>query len=82
MNDFAISRSHAIVELRGEDYYLKDLGSSNGTYVNGKLIEDRGTLLRDGDAVRFARYDFIFLSVEGLFELLRKRSVAAIDSAP
>lgn len=82
MNDFAISRSHAIVELRGEDYYLKDLGSSNGTYVNGKLIDDRGTLLQDGDAVRFARYDFIFLSVEGLFELLKKRSVAAIDSAP
>ncbi len=82
INDFAISRSHALVELRGESYYLKDLGSSNGTYVNGKLIDDRGTLLEDGDTVRFARYDFLFLSSVGLFEMLKKRSVAAIDAAP
>lgn len=82
INDFAISRAHAVVELRGESYYLKDLGSSNGTYVNGKLIDDRGTLLEDGDTVRFARYDFLFLSAVGLFELLKSRSVAAIDAAP
>jgi hypothetical protein len=82
INDFAISRAHALVELRGESYYLKDLGSSNGTYVNGKLIDDRGTLLEDGDTVRFARYDFLFLSATGLFEMLRQRSVAAIDAAP
>lgn len=81
INDFAISRAHAVVELRGESYYLKDLGSSNGTYVNGRLIDDRGTLLQDGDIVRFARYDFILLSADGLFELLKKRSVAAIDAA-
>jgi hypothetical protein len=82
VNDFAISRSHAVVEIRGESYYLKDLGSSNGTYVNGYLIDDRGTLLEDGDTVRFARYEFQFLTAEGLFELLKKRSVAAIDAAP
>jgi pSer/pThr/pTyr-binding forkhead associated (FHA) protein len=81
MNDFAISREHAVVELRGDRYYLKDLGSSNGTYVGGKLIDDRGTLLQDGHAVRFARYEFNFLSVGALFELLKKRSVAAIDAA-
>lgn len=81
MNDFAISRSHAVVEIRGEIYYVKDLGSSNGTYVNGKLIDDRGTPLEDGDIVRFARYEFQFLSAEALFELLRQRSVAETDLA-
>lgn len=81
INDFAISRTHAVVEIRGEGYYLKDLGSSNGTYVNGKLIDDRGTLLEDGDTVRFARYDFLFLSTVGLFEMLKKRRVAALDAA-
>jgi hypothetical protein len=74
MNDYAISRAHAVVELRGESYYLKDLGSSNGTYVNGFLIDDRGTLLADGDMVRFARYEFQFLTASGLFELLKKRA--------
>lgn len=81
MNDYAISRAHAVVEIRGESYYIKDLGSANGTYVNGALIDDRGTLLEDGDTVRFARYEFLFLTVEGLYELLKKRSVAAIDAA-
>jgi len=80
MNDYAISRAHAVVEIRGESYYLKDLGSSNGTYVNGFLIDDRGTLLADGDTVRFARYEFQFLAASGLFDLLKKRSVAVIDS--
>jgi len=79
MNDFAISRSHAVVEIRGENYYLKDLGSSNGTFVNGKLIDDRGTLLENGDAVRFARYEFQFLAAEELFELLKRRSTSAMN---
>lgn len=73
MMDYAISRCHAEVEIRGEDYYLKDLGSSNGTYVNGKLIGDRGTMLHDLDLVRFARYEFQFLSAGGLYDLMRSR---------
>jgi hypothetical protein len=81
MNDVAISRAHAVVEIRGEGYYLKDLGSSNGTFVKGKLIDDRGTRLNDGDTVLFARYEFQFLTTEGLFDLLSKRSVAVIDAA-
>ncbi len=80
MMDFAISRCHAEVEIRGEDYYLKDLGSSNGTYINGRLIDDRGTLLQDCDTVRFARYEFEFLSAGSLFDLLRTRIHSGGDS--
>jgi hypothetical protein len=79
INDFAISREHAVVEIRGGSFYLKDLGSSNGTYVNGAAIDDRGTLLENGAAVRFARYEFQFLLAAGLYELMRERSVAASD---
>jgi hypothetical protein len=74
MMDFAISRAHASVELRGDGYFLKDLGSSNGTYVNGQLIDDRGTLLEDGDTIRFARYEFQYLSAGALYDLLRQRN--------
>lgn len=80
MMDFAISRLHAEVEIRGEDYYLKDMGSSNGTFVNGNLIDDRGLLLQDGDRVRFARYEFLFLSAGGLYSLMKRRAQDA--SAP
>ena len=76
MMDFAISRAHALVELRGDAYFLKDLGSSNGTYVNGKLIDDRGTLLEDGDTIRFARYEFQFLSAGGVYEMLKQRGAS------
>ena len=74
MMDFAISRAQAEVELRGEDYILKDLGSSNGTFVNGDLIDDRGVALRDGDRVRFARYEFQFLPAAWLYDLLKERA--------
>lgn len=73
MMDFAISRAHALVELRGDGYFLKDLGSSNGTYVNGDLIDDRGTRLDDGDSIRFARYEFQFLSAGAMYDLLKRR---------
>lgn len=81
INDFAISREHAVVEIRGGSFYLKDLGSSNGTYVDGSAIDDRGTLLENGATVRLARYEFQFLLAPGLYELMRQRSVSAFDSS-
>lgn len=81
VNDFAISREHAVVEIRGGSFYLKDLGSSNGTYVNGTAIDDRGTLLENGATVRFARYEFQFLLAPDLYELMRQRGLSALDSS-
>ena len=34
-----MSRKHAIVEFDGQDWTIGDLGSANGTYVNGAKIE-------------------------------------------
>src|SRR5882762_7938139 len=34
----AVSRHHAQILRRGDDYYIEDLGSSNGTYLNGKRL--------------------------------------------
>ena len=53
LNDSEASRQHS--EIRqddlGETFYLTDLGSSNGTYVNGKLIERQ--VLHSGDRIQF-----------------------------
>ena len=44
-----VSRVHAQVSLRNDDYYIEDLKSTNGVYVNG--IQISRCLLRDGDIV-------------------------------
>jgi len=50
--DLDVSARHAAVLKRPEGYVLQDLGSKNGTYVNGeKLAGDR--VLRDGDVIGF-----------------------------
>ncbi len=54
----ALSRKHAEVEPLGPDMVLRDLGSVNGTYVNGEKIEDEVTL-RDNDVVQFGKIKFI-----------------------
>jgi pSer/pThr/pTyr-binding forkhead associated (FHA) protein len=82
MMDYAISRCHAEVEIRGDEYYLKDLGSANGSYINGTLVDDRGTLLHDGDTVRFARYEFQFLSAGALYDLMRTRMGSEVFREP
>jgi len=47
LGEATISRTHARVGREGEGFFLEDLGSTNGTQVNGKRVA-RGPL-RDGD---------------------------------
>ena len=44
-----VSRHHAAIEWTGAAYVLTDLGSCNGTYVNGEKVRTRE--LRSGDAI-------------------------------
>ena len=39
INNLAVSRFHAKIQKEGEKYIIKDLGSANGTFVNGNRIE-------------------------------------------
>lgn len=50
--DTAISRRHAQLMKQGDTLLVQDLGSSNGTYVNGMQITAE-TILRPGDTVQF-----------------------------
>jgi hypothetical protein len=53
--DGEVSRTHAQLELIGEDWMLSDVGPSrNGTYLNGVRIAERRRL-SDGDLLRFGR---------------------------
>jgi pSer/pThr/pTyr-binding forkhead associated (FHA) protein len=54
IEDAEISRRHAALRLRGEILELEDLGSLNGTFVNGQRIEE-ATILKAGDIVKLGR---------------------------
>ena len=58
--DVTVSRDHAVLVRRGSDYYLDDLGSLNGTYVNRRRIESHR--LQDGDELQVGKYKLAYLS--------------------
>jgi DNA-binding NtrC family response regulator len=55
LRDTALSRRHATLELRDDGWYLQDLGSRNGCFVNGTRVEetrlDHGAVLRMGQTI-------------------------------
>jgi pSer/pThr/pTyr-binding forkhead associated (FHA) protein len=52
VDDDSVSRRHAEVEVRGGEVVLRDLGSANGTTVNGNPISEE-TGLSPGDIIQF-----------------------------
>lgn len=57
-----VSRVHARIRKTGEEYYLADLNSRNGTSVNGRMLAaDEEYLLQDEDQVDFAQARYVFL---------------------
>jgi hypothetical protein len=70
MPDYAISKQHAILEIKRGSYIIRDCDSTNGTTVNGKRLDKKPVQLKDGDIVGFARYEFTFLFPESLYDML------------
>ncbi|MBV8429960.1 MAG: FHA domain-containing protein [Solirubrobacterales bacterium] len=60
LDDVTVSRDHARLVRRGNDYYLDDCGSLNGTYVNRSRIESHR--LTDGDEVQVGKYKLAYFS--------------------
>ncbi|MDO4466551.1 MAG: FHA domain-containing protein [Bacillota bacterium] len=56
-----ISRKHACISKKEDDYYISDLESVNHTYVNGRKVKlNKEVQLFDGDIIQLANEDFEF----------------------
>ena len=62
-DDQMVSRRHAIVRRNGNVVTVVDLGSSNGTLVNGNEIHDAYTL-KDGDKLTIGDHDLMFTAAQ------------------
>ena len=63
-----ISRQHAKINRIGERLYVQDLGSSNGTFINGERISTEAHALQATDELAFA--DLVFLVVNAPVDAL------------
>ena len=63
IDNLAVSGEHAVMIANGDDTYLEDLGSTNGTTVNGQPIKKH--LLQSGDTVEIGKYRLRY-QVEGM----------------
>ena len=64
IDNLAVSGEHAVVHLHAASgiVEVEDIGSTNGTYVNGKAIQRQA--LRNGDTIEIGKYKVRFLSEE------------------
>ena len=63
LQDPSVSRIHASLEKSGEDWYLRDRGSTNGTFLDGlRLEEGEKKKLLDGAEISFSGRRFYFHS--------------------
>ena len=60
LNDPGVSRRHVLITATPDGYALRDLGSQNGTYVNGDRVDEG--LLVDGDRITIGEINLIFRS--------------------
>ncbi len=58
VNDLNVSRRHAELRQEGATYWIVDLGSTNGTEVNGKRVQRER--LRDGDRITLGSTEIVF----------------------
>jgi len=55
--DFGVSRHQAVIQRQGAAYSIVDVGSTNGTFVNGHVLEyNKPAELHDGDTVAFGAF--------------------------
>jgi pSer/pThr/pTyr-binding forkhead associated (FHA) protein len=63
IDNLAVSGEHAVMFRSGDDYYIEDLGSTNGTTVNGQPIKKH--LVQNGDLIEIGKYRLKYATEDG-----------------
>lgn len=63
IDHLAVSGEHALVQLLGSETFIEDLGSTNGTYINGKTVKKQ--LLKNGDVIEIGKYRIQYVDEAG-----------------
>jgi hypothetical protein len=80
VEDALISRVHARLRVSGELTWIRDVGSSNGTFVDQRrLVPDREELLMPGTHIRLGVIDLLFLDSVDCWSWLRARTYAPMS---
>lgn len=78
-----ISRKHAALLFRDDHIWVKDLKSTNGTFVNGERVEQEQEIeLHDGDMLQFASFMFMILAPERYKADLPEIDVEPVTTVP
>lgn len=60
LDNLAVSGEHAVIIKKDNGYYLEDLGSTNGTLVNGKVVSKH--LLQQDDVIELGKFQLKYLN--------------------
>jgi hypothetical protein len=60
IDNLAVSGEHAVLLMNGNEVYLEDLNSTNGTYVNGKAVKKQ--LLQNSDTIEIGKYKIKYVN--------------------
>ncbi len=63
LHDVTVSRRHSEFRREDDGFSLRDLGSLNGTYVNGERVEEED--LNSGDEIQIGRFKLLYLDSTG-----------------
>mgnify|MGYP001766040044 CR=1 FL=1 len=72
LNSARISRNHARIEWSMDNFSVRDMNSSNGTYVNGQRIEHLPCALNDGDLIMLERIPIQFKVIKAAIPLFEQ----------
>jgi pSer/pThr/pTyr-binding forkhead associated (FHA) protein len=64
LDDVTVSRKHAEISVEGKAFHFSDLGSLNGSYING--AQSKNHLLQSGDEIQVGKFHMLFIGAQQL----------------
>lgn len=78
-----VSRNHALLSVLNGNLYLKDLGSSNGTFINDERLEgNKSKQLKTDDKVGFASFSFVVSKPVAATETQQPAPIVSDETMP